>query len=441
MNVHVGGDTIYSMSAAQIGVPASARRTHAWPLVLAGAVTGLTWAAALRGWMTQMAGDASAFTWTGTFALLLAPGLLGGGLVGLAEHRRRTGGLRTRWLTLSPCLFLAALADPTILKLLITQGIGGGAIGVVAFGLAGGYALSARGRAWWRRTCGVFALLGVLLMTVLASDTAPLETAHGLWVGLYGASVLAVLMLACAIPQRIGRASLVPARWVATAAGAICGLAWASTLRAFMAEVAGDESRVQWAGTFIWIALPGTLIGALLAWSEHRRSTGSLPLPRWLVFSPMLFTATLLQDPLDLLHGFQGGIGLGALALPATGMLGGYAIAGHGAPWKRGLCGLLALSAIPLWALTATVVGGESMSLTEPHGLWAASLYWGLLATLCAAASIPHRLPNSDTEGSSAPQPGTVPRASSTFHSSTTEYRATGVSTRQDRTSRSGGPI
>ena len=76
-------------------------------------------------------------------------------------------------LTLSPCLFLAALADPAIFKLLITQGIGGGAIGVVTFGLAGGYALSGRGRAWWRRTCGVFAVLGVLLMMVLASDTAP----------------------------------------------------------------------------------------------------------------------------------------------------------------------------------------------------------------------------------------------------------------------------
>lgn len=68
--------------------------------------------------------------------------------MGLAEHRCRTGGPWRWWLTLSPCLFLAALADPTIFKGLITDGTGGGAIGVTLFGLAGGYAcpdVAARG--------------------------------------------------------------------------------------------------------------------------------------------------------------------------------------------------------------------------------------------------------------------------------------------------------
>ena len=368
-------------------------RQSAWPLVLAGAVTGLTWAAALRGWMIHMAGDTSAFHWSGTFALILAPGLLVGGLIGLAEHRRRTGGSRTRWLALSPCLFLAALADPMIFRLLITQGIGGGAIGVVMFGLAGGYALSGRGRAWWRRTCGVIAVLGALLMTVLASDAAPLETAHGLWVGLYAVSLLIVLMLACAIPRRIGRARLVPARWVASAVGAVCGFAWAATLRAFMWEVAGDAAGVEWEGTFVWVLLPGTLIGALLAAAEHRRWTGSLPHARWLVWSPMLFAAVLFKNPLDLLGGFEGGVGFAAVAVPVMCMVGGYAIAGHGPLWVRGLCGLVTLSALPIWSLTATDVGGPSMSLGKPYGLWAAILYWGLLATFSMAAAIPHRRP------------------------------------------------
>jgi hypothetical protein len=84
--------------------------------------------------------DKSEFHWYGTFTLILAPGLFVGALIGLAEHRRRTGGSPSLWLILSPCLFLAALADPTIFKALITNGIGGGAIGVVLFGLAGGYA-------------------------------------------------------------------------------------------------------------------------------------------------------------------------------------------------------------------------------------------------------------------------------------------------------------
>lgn len=381
------------MTLLEAGSLAPAVRQSAWPLVVAGAVAGLTWAAALRGWMIQMAGDTSAFQWPGTFALLLTPGLLVGGLIGLAEHRRRTGGSRTLWLTLSPCLFLAALADPTIFMLLITQGIGGGAIGVVTFGLAGGYALSGRGHAWWRRSCGVLAVLGALLMAVLASDTAPLETAHGLWVGLYAASLLIVLMLACAIPQRIGRARLVPARWVATAVGAVCGFAWAAALRAFMWEVSGAAASVDWAGTFVWVLLPGAIIGALLARAEHRRWTGSLPHARWLVWSPMLFAAVLFQNPLDLLGGFEGGVGLAALAVPAMCMVCGFAIAGHGPLWVRGLCGLVALSALPIWSLTATDVGGPSMSLDNPHGLWAAILYWGLLATFSMAAAIPHRRP------------------------------------------------
>jgi hypothetical protein len=372
---------------------AAAVPRSAWPLVLGGAVVGLTWAAALRGWMIHMAGDASAVNWYGTFVLVLSPGLLVGALIGLAEHRRRTGAPRTLWLALSPCLFLVALADPAIFELLITQGIGGGAIAVVVFGLAGGYALSGRGRAWWRRTCGVLAVLGLLLMTVLASDTAPLETAHGGWVGLYAASLLAVLMLACALTQRIGRASLVPARWIAVAVGAVCGFAWAAALRAFMWEVAGDDAGVEWAGTFVWVLLPGAIIGALLAWAEHRRSTGSVPHRRWLVWSPMLFAAVLFQNPLDLLGGFEGGVGLGAVAVPAFGMVGGYAIAGHGPRWVRSLCALVTLSALPIWSLTATAVGGAAMSLDDPHGLWAAILYWGLLATLSMAAAIPHHTP------------------------------------------------
>ncbi len=106
----------------------------------------------------------------------------------------------------------------------------------------------------------------------------------------------------------------------------------------------------------------------------------------------MLFGAALLQNPLDLLDGFEGGIGLAAVAVPAMCMIGGYAIAGRGPRLgPRRLCGLVTLSAIPIWSLTATDVGGSSMSLGDPHGAWAAVLYWGLLATFSMAAAIPHR--------------------------------------------------
>lgn len=33
------------------------------------------------------------------------------------------------------------------------------------------------------------------------------------------------------------------------------------------------------------------------------------------------------------------------------------------------------------------------MSLGNPHGAWAALLYWGLLSTFSMAAAIPHRDP------------------------------------------------
>lgn len=368
----------------------AAMSRHTVPVVVSGAVIGLTWAAALRGWMIQMAGYQSTVHWYGTFALVLTPGLCVGALFGLAEHRRRTGGPRSRWLALAPCLFLAALADPAIFKTLITTGYGGDAIGVVLSGLAGGYALSGRGRAWWRRTCGVFAVAGILLVSVTASDHLPLETARGAWVGLYASSLIATLCLACAIPQRIGRPALIPTRWIAGAVGALCGLAWACALRAFMWEVAGPQAGVEWTGTFLWILLPAALIGALLGSAEYQRWTGTVQHRRWLIWSPMLFAAVLLSDPRALLNGLPGGIGLAAVAVPAMCMLGGYAIAGTGPRWVRGLCGLVALSAIPIWSVTATDVGGASMSLRDPHGAWAATLYWGLLATFSMAAAIPH---------------------------------------------------
>jgi hypothetical protein len=324
---------------------------------------------------------------------VLVPGLVFGGLIGLAEHRRRNGGSRSRWLTLSPLVFLAALADPAIAEALVTSGFGSGALGVALFGLAGGCALSGRGRAWWRRTCGVLALLGVLLMTVMASDTEPVTTAHGAWIGVYAGSLLALLMIACAVPQRIGQRCFIVAGWLAAAVGALCGLAWAAALRGFMSEVAGTQANVDWAGTFLWVLLPGAVIGALLGWSEHRRWCGPIPHRRWLVWSPMLFAGVLLRDPRELAAGFEGGIGLAAVAVPGMCMVGGYALAGRGPRSLRVLCGVVALSAVPIWSITATDVGGPSFSLTDAHGAWAAVLYWSLLASFSLAAAIPHRAP------------------------------------------------
>jgi hypothetical protein len=108
----------------------------------------------------------------------------------------------------------------------------------------------------------------------------------------------------------------------------------------------------------------------------------------------MLFGSVLLQDPKDLMDGFEGGIGLAALAVPAICMAGGYGIAGRGPVWLRAIGILVLLATVPAWALTAGDVGGPSMELDNPHGAWAAVLYWSLLATFSLAAAIPHRRPH-----------------------------------------------
>ena len=56
--------------------------------------------------------------------------------------------------------------------------------------------------------------------------------------------------------------------------GAVSGLAWAAGLRGLMAEIAGADSGVDWIGTFVWVLLPGLLVGLLLGWAEHLRRTG-----------------------------------------------------------------------------------------------------------------------------------------------------------------------
>lgn len=188
--------------------PTSVRRMKLTPRVgtiLVGCVCGLAWAASLRGWMTQVAGTGTTFTWVGTFLLILIPGALLGALLGWAEHLRRTGGLRgrrQRWLVLSPLMLAAALLDPSILRALVTTGEGGGALGVVIIGLTGGHALSGRGARWARVTSGLVAFVLIAGCSLVATENAPLTTAHGAWVAVQVTSLLLVLCLACSIPRR-----------------------------------------------------------------------------------------------------------------------------------------------------------------------------------------------------------------------------------------------
>jgi hypothetical protein len=161
-----------------------------------------------------------------------------------------------------------------------------------------------------------------------------------------------------------------------------------------MAQVAvRDGSEVTWLGTFGWVLGPGCVVGALLGLALYLWRYGGPPRARWLVLSPFLFAAVLLPPLVTLDFGdlFTGGIGAGTIAIPAFGICGGYAIAGHRV-WLRTLAALPPLSAIPVWALTASDIGGAELGLDTSRGLWVAVYFWSHLAVLALACSIPFRV-------------------------------------------------
>ena len=188
------------------------RAQRSWPSslgsVLVGGVCGLAWAAAFRSWMAEIAGGASRIDWYGTFVGVLAAGMIVGGLLGLAEHFRRTGGRRHwRWLALAPLAFaILPMTAPGALVALVSEGLGGGAVGVALTAIAGGFAISGRGALWARIVCGVIALsmvAGLVLATsAVGGVRLALDQPRGVWVATVGAACVAVLCLATSIPFR-----------------------------------------------------------------------------------------------------------------------------------------------------------------------------------------------------------------------------------------------
>ena len=104
--------------------------------------------------------------------------------------------------------------------------------------------------------------------------------------------------------------------------GGLCGLAWTAGLRGFMAQVAGPESGVDWAGTFGWILIPGIAVGGLLGWAEHLRSSGGRREWRWLALAPLLFWPSCSADPRPAVD-LRGRGGGGAIGVSLYGLLGG----------------------------------------------------------------------------------------------------------------------
>lgn len=365
-----------------------------------GALCGLAWSAALRGWMAQLVGGQSSVSWL-TFVLVLLPGVAVGTLFGWAAYLR-SGELRQpRWLVFTPVLFASALLDPQIFAAFIRNGEGGGSLIVVATALTGGFALSRTHSRVWRAVSALVAVPGLLLLTFMGGMAAPVSSPRGSWVCLYGLSLILLLCLASVLPYPAGRAARGP--WSFAALGGLCGLAWSCALRGFMSQVAGADSAVHWADTFGFVLLPGVLAGALLGWGEHLRRTGGRPHWRLLALAPLLFTAVLLSNPLDLPSLFDDGIGGGAIGVPLIGIVGGYAACGRGSPRGRAVAGLVFGAGLAVWALTAAGIGGPGFALTTSHGLWATLLYYTLLITLALGTSVPLRDATGTRPGSPVP--------------------------------------
>lgn len=176
--------------------------------MLVGAILGLAWAAAFRGFMAEIAGGASRFEWYGTFVGILAAGVIAGALLGLADYFRRTGGrAHWRWLALAPLAFaVLPLTMEGAIEALFTQGLGGGAIAIPLVGIAGGFAVSGRGRLWARMLCGILtaALLVAIVLTVpsVGGTRLALDQPRGAWVATLTVACVIVLCLASSIPFR-----------------------------------------------------------------------------------------------------------------------------------------------------------------------------------------------------------------------------------------------
>jgi hypothetical protein len=222
----------------------------------------------------------------------------------------------------------------------------------------------------------------------MGTMAAPISTARGAWVCLYGLTLVMLLCLASVLPYQPVRRPSRRVSWVEL--GALCGLAWACALRSFMAAVAGPDSLVEWGPTFGFILLPGAVIGALLGWAEFlRRSEGGSARHR-LAYAPLLFAAVLVPGLFHPGSFLEGGIGGSAIGVPVIAMLGGFAISGRGPMWGRALAGLWFTAAFVVWLVAAVPVGGESFALDTAHGLWVTVLFESLLVTFAVAASAPH---------------------------------------------------
>ena len=181
--------------------------------------------------------------------------------------------------------------------------------------------------------------------------------------------------------------------------GAVAGVAWAASLRAFMRQLAGPDSTFSFAGTFGIIIPAGIAVGALLGWAEYQRRTGSQH--RLLVLAPLLLGVVPLVQPGAIQALVTTGDGSGPVGLALLAMIGGYSVSGRGPRWARTAAGLVTLAAVAATFLAPKP--SPDLSVTTAQGAWFATLGSSLFVVLALACSIPMRQTVGPVPGGSIP--------------------------------------
>jgi hypothetical protein len=177
--------------------------------------------------------------------------------------------------------------------------------------------------------------------------------------------------------------------------GALLGLAWGSSLRAWMALLAlqlGDNPKVTWQGTFGGVLLPAMVVGALDGRAVYAAKTSERKRWRWEILSPFLLILgpAIVQD-----HFFsiliKTGMGGGAIGVALIGMLGGYALSDFGPRWTRRVAALFALLFLNASIVPAYFSGPSSARQSGAIEVFSILLFILLMAQLVAGISAPSR--------------------------------------------------
>lgn len=172
--------------------------------------------------------------------------------------------------------------------------------------------------------------------------------------------------------------------------GALCGLAWAAALRAYMVEIT-PISVVSWYGTLGAVLLPGVITGGLLGLAWARGGAGRVNGIGWFALAPLSFAVLPLLQPGAIEQLLSDALGFGAIAFALGAVAGGIAVSGWGPLWLRLVLGVLAAAFVVALVMASPAVRGDRLALIEPRGVWVALLVASLAVILMLATSIPFR--------------------------------------------------